>query len=243
MVRIERLRQSVANLRAGRDDIDEDALMELFMVRRLYEQFAHNPAWEKIREQAKDGNNFVHDIFTLAFVALTAETDTGINLREVPIGRACDVLIAVSTMGYIAVEVKAPQALQEPTFYLTEASAWRLVRDKFDDADTGKGGQLNDQHPGMLVIGAWHLTDEAIELLKQAALRWFERHKGTKQHIFGAGFLFLNRERLAARPPYSVLDQVGFIRPARQVPTLETKLLLHFAHNPYYTGAVKLRYV
>lgn len=215
MVRVTSVRNAAAALRRGKSALDLVALTDLNTVIRLYQQFSRNPAWETIRRGVMNPRTFVHDVINLAFAAVTANAHNGVGIQENTMQgkRLADLLIAASSRGLLAVEVKTPNALQDPTLHLIASRADEIVRDAFRSADTGMGGQLNADRSGLLVLGALRLAQPVIGELHQAVQRKFAVAQHVEQHIFGVVILSFSHEEDTTTVPFPLLTELKIAHP------------------------------
>jgi hypothetical protein len=246
MVLVERVQETAQQQWRGGVDLDIAAITELNMVVNLYRQFSRSRAWPIIRKNAKDRRNFIHDVIDLAFTAFTEDAHNGVALQENPAGggRLADIRVAASSRGFLSVEVKTPDALQDPHLHLKPCRADAIIDGSFACADTGRGGQLGSAHPGLLVLGAFRLAPQVIEELERAAERkydaWARAAAQTKQHIVGLAMLHFSHSCDEEIDPYPLLTSLQVVHPQPRI--WNAAINVRFVYNPGYTGPIRPRY-
>lgn len=239
MTRISAVRTMVERFKAERQNLDMVILTELNLILRLYHQFSRNPEWERIRRNAHDHSNFIHDLITLAFITYTAGSDNGVGMQVKKIlgRRFADVLIAASSRGFLNVEVKTPQSLYDSTMVITPEKADKIIKDAFHSAKAGAAGQLRDDNAGLLVVGGLRISEENGNMLEAAAERKFERDGDSKRHICAVNIVSMTTLINSEGKRYPFLDSIGFGYPKQ--PSWIGNIEVRYVMNPYYTGYIR----
>jgi hypothetical protein len=166
---VEGVKLSAAALNENHRVLDVISLVELEWTRRVLVRWKDDPEWLRIR--ASFGSAFEHTLLML--IAADVLSDLGNTVTILPAAtvkhrRTADLQVSVDLGGPIRIEVKAPEALRHPSA-LTEALARDTVRKAFHSSKTGASGQLNPEHPGLLLLGGFHLSDLDVRSLENAA--------------------------------------------------------------------------
>jgi len=232
--RVRQMADSMVNANVNTTTLNTSSLAQLSIVRRLYQRFKDNPSWETLRKQAKAPHTFTHDILTLAFVEHLHQGGNGINILNALDGRGADIVGTTGSDRFIYIEVKTPQTLQSAGRSATQDEANKVVKDAFHKAQSTDGGQLSPNHAGLLVLGAWHLTDTSIFRLNRAIICEFGKHRKFRQHIAGVALIHFNQQhqitRLAGRPS----GLLGVTPPLEL--DLRIFTVVKLTSNPHYTG-------
>jgi hypothetical protein len=232
---IESVRRSARSLRGGHPAIDVTSIVELNVALDLLERWRNDPAWPAIIRSLKNPTDFPHAIVTLAAASYLTDAGNGVGIQSdgTSHARVPDLWIAVGPRERMAIEVKAPLALQQRLRPLRKDEARRVVHNAFRRAGVGPRGQLSAQHPGLLLIGGFHLLGREMEMLEEAARVYLSRRSEKRRHIAGVILVsvgtLVEGADLRSSAPVSSSD----IR-------LRAILTVRVAMNPGYDGALRI---
>jgi len=230
---IEGVRRSADSLRGEHPAVDVVSVTELNMALDLLERWRNDPAWAGIVRSLRNPTNFPHAAIKLAAASHLTDLGNGVGLaaEQTPGRRTPDLWIAVGARERMAIEVKAPLALQRRLEPVREHDVQEVVRKALKNAGTGPRGQLSARHPGLLLIGGFHLREADIELLKEEARALLSKTGDKRRHIAGVMVLSVG-----------VLVENAILGPDAIVSSRETRLhgiiTVRIAMNPRYKGAL-----
>jgi len=136
------------------------------------EAWRNDPEWDTSRKSLRDRGQFAHTVLGLATGTILSPWGNDVGLQRTGYGkRTADMVCVVDASERLAIEIKVPRRFEVAGTPLTAAEAERIVRSAFESAGTGRQGQLSPEHPGMPVIGGFHVGRESIERLREAACR------------------------------------------------------------------------
>lgn len=232
---VEGVRWSAKNLRDAVATIDGISIVELSMSVNLLERWRNDPAFAGIVRTFANPPDFPHAIITLAAASNLTDAGNGVGLYVTdPKGmRPADLWLASGVEDRMAVEVKAPIALQKRHGSVSMKEARRIVETALKKAGSGASGQLRPERPGVLLVGGFHLRKRDVDMLEGAATYEFARRPGKRNHI--AGMLTLT-VGLTARNV--ALNPRGLV--SRPNTTLHDTIIVRFARNPSYDRPLQI---
>lgn len=230
MQMVESVRLAAAAFSTGRLYLDLISLAELQVTLEVLNYWRSHPDWGRI--PAKVGSEFQHTLMLLAAAKFLAEAGNKVTIvAEKPAGRgrSADLTAGVGLGEKLRLEVKTSQALDRPNG-LTADRATVVVKEAFRSARTGEGGQLGPDHPGLLVLGGFHLAERDLRLLERAAAAVLATPP--RPHIAGVALLSIGVMLSGSLPD-------SFDKP---VPSgsLNGLLTVRLVSNPLYTGSVRV---
>lgn len=237
MVLLQRAAEAVAGFTTDAAKIDIGAVMELRLMADLLERWQNDPAWQTIVHSLMNPSDYPHAIVTLAAVSLLSDLGNGVALHTQTGTRASDLRIRVGPLEQVAVEVKAPLALQWIEADLTHDAAMAVVLAALKSAGTGQGMQLGPDYPGLLVIGGFYLRETDLDQLEIAAQRLLSKHRARRQHLAGVALVSIGLDITLQETAMSERD--GLMMTGGE-PTATQTLAVRIAMNPSYNGPVRL---
>ena len=235
---IDSVSRSARRFESAQPAIDVVSIAELHLTVDLLRQARGRPGWLANLRAMRNPTTFPHEVVKLA--AERYLTALG-NPVQVPGDqgsgeRSPDLLIIVGQNESMAVEVKAPTALQSASGTLQRDDALEIVRRQLRSAGTGARGQLSPQRPGILVIGGFHLRKADLELLKELAVELLPRAPGGRKHIAGVVVLSVGllAENIVFEPDRIVSSSETLLHPIIQV---------RVAKNPSYAAALPIEVI
>lgn len=137
-------------------------------VLTLAEKWEASPAWPDVRRGLRDAGEYLHSVGTLAVGSMLRERHPSTQLIVATArGREPDLLLEVPETESVAVEVKAPPRLWQPTQALGLAESLRVVRTAFSSAGWAIG-QLGASRPGVLAVAGFLMPQSTYDLLAQS---------------------------------------------------------------------------
>ena len=220
---------AIEDLKAGRlSAIREDAalatLPEIDSVLTFAEEArasAIGQAWNEVLRGLSSAAEYLHSVGVMQVASLLRVHHPKTEFVAAPGEgtREPDLMLVVNDALPLAVEVKAPAILWQPTARLELAEGRHLIRNSLASAGTVQG-QLRAERPGVLALTGLLISDEAYDTLVMS----FEHHlasDGAKMpHLLGLAIANL-RQRVESSP--------GVVSPL-----LEQKSVLR--RNPSYKG-------
>lgn len=237
MVLVDAAETSARSAELGRPSVDAVAIAELQTAIAVLEAWRWHPMWPAIVRSLKHPPNFDHHLVALATASFLADAGNDVTLlAEDGRKRTPDLQVYVNATDRLVLEVKAPGEVRGPrSAPLDRSSARRVVTGALSKASTSPGGQLGPDAPGVLVVGAFHLTDGDIDLLGRAANTVASRRLVGRQHVAGIVVVCLR----------AVVE--GDVRPAGTAAmtgpggvTLWPAFTVRVAWNPAYTGDIRI---
>jgi len=228
---IDRLEQSAASMATDEGYIDASAVAELSLALDLFDRWRNDPAVPPMVASLKASSTFAHTVITFAAASLLTDLGNGTGFQAERETRTADLWVSVGSLGRLLIEVKAPYALRESNDPLNLEDAQRIVAKALKKAGTGKAHQLTARHPGMLLIGGFHLPAQSLDVLEQAAKILVA---STAKHVVAIAILGINITIVDA-----VQDEGGSVMATggtQFVPTITIRV----QPNPRYAGDIRL---
>jgi hypothetical protein len=175
-------------------------------------------------------HEYAHTVITLAAASFLEDNGNGVVLHESKSGRAAGLHLVLGARGRAAVEVKAPRALRYRPTDPSPEEARAIIAAAMKGTGTGSKGQLARALPGLLIVGGFHLTREAIAQLERTAEAYLHdaARAGRHKHLLGIAPLSVSSMvQLTDSLPGSAGKMSG-------------TLLAGLALNPGYTGDVRM---
>lgn len=224
---------AIDDLRHGRlGTIREDAalaaLPEIDSVLTLTEEARDNAsarAWNDVRRGFASAAEYLHATGVVQVASLLRVHHPRTEFVTGPVNgtREPDLMLLVNDALPLAVEVKAPAILWQPTARLGLAEGRHLIRNTLASAGTVQG-QLRADRPGVLALTGLLVSDETYDTLVMC----FEHHLASDgqrtPHLLGLAVANL-RQRVESSP-------------GKVSPLLEQKSVLR--RNPAYNGALHI---
>jgi hypothetical protein len=237
MVLVQEVERMAQDARQGRFEMDHFVVGEVNMALDLLERWRNDPALPLLIASIRNPDEYPHAIMTLAAASHLSDLGNGVGLYVEPGNgrRAADLRIALTAHRHAAIEVKMPRILQQRTSReaITEAGIATILKKALREAGTGAGGQLSSEHPGILLIGGFHLEDRQIAMLKIGARKLLSKRTSCA-HIIGIAIMSIN-----VRIDNVVTTEDGRIRHTNDT-VIGPGVKYTMAMNPHYTGAVRI---
>lgn len=226
LIAIDDLRQG--RLSPIREDAALAALPEIDSVITLTEEARDNAsarAWNDVHRGFTSAAEYLHSVGVVQVASLLRVHHPRTEFIAGPAdgAREPDLVLLVNETLPLAVEVKAPTVLWQPTTRLGIAEGRHLIRNTLASAGTVQG-QLRADRPGVLAMTGLLMSDETYDTLVMC----FEHHlasEGSKTpHLLGLAIANL-RQRVESSP-------------GKVSPLLEQKSVIR--RNPAYDGALHI---
>ncbi len=165
--------------------INSTAVGEFNMAVDLFKRWKNDPIWPQLLSSLRNPTDYPHAIIALVVASHLNDIGNGAGFIATSQQgkRNADIRIVVSALKSAALEVKAPLLLQKQNRHLDFNLAGKIVRKAIREADTRKGGQLDPQTPGILLIGGFHLSDEEMAHLEKASRELLENDVPHRRHV------------------------------------------------------------
>lgn len=212
--------------------LDANVLSELVTVVTLFRRWSKHPTWCKLVTTLGHETELQHSLMLLAVASYLVDAGNGVGVvGEEGTGRIADLWTEPSLLERLDVEVKTPQELRGPRESpLQMDDAVRIVERQVKKAASSKSGQLKPDGSGILALGAFHLGEGVLDVLKAAVENVLIRQTGRKQHLAGIVLAELSYRT------ETVVDERGRIVITSFAPSLENRLVRH----PGYRGDLDL---
>ena len=189
------------------------SMPEADSVLAFAEEWQTSPAWPEVRIGLRSAAEYLHSVGVLAVGSMlkVRHPDTQLVVAKAS-GREPDVMLVVTDGLPLAVEVKAPPALWQPTTRLDFGMGLHLLRNALASAGTVQG-QLRADRPGVLALAGLLMGQDTYDTL----VTCFELHlKAGGQgapHLLGLA-VFNLRERVQPEPGRvsTLLEQQSVLR-------------------------------
>jgi hypothetical protein len=212
-------------------------LSELQAASDLLERWKNYPKWRDLVLSIKSPSDFCHTMILLATASSFVNIEQGVGLYAKNSNvRTPDIWVAVSAEHRLNIEVKAPLKLQRSE-YINFDIAEGIVEKCLKRADTGRRGQLSQENPGVLAIGGFHLSAEAIANLEEACRTMFSRLKSKCGHIVGISIVSLSaliNDKYIVSNGTQIKTESGPIK-------ISSHFDFSFVDNPFYSGNIRLQ--
>lgn len=215
-------------LSAIREDAALAALPETDSVITLTEaarDHSSAEAWNEVRRGFTSAAEYLHSVGVVQVASLLRIHHPRTEFIATPANgkREPDLMLLINDALPLAVEVKAPAVLWQPTAKLGLAEGRHLIRNTLASAGTVQG-QLRADRPGVLALTGLLISDETYDTLVMC----FEHHlasDGPKTpHLLGLAISNL-RQRVESSP-------------GKVSPLLEQKSVIR--RNPAYSGSLHI---
>lgn len=165
--------------------INSTAVGEFIMALGLFKRWKNDPIWPQLLPSLRNPTDYPHAIIALVVASHLNDIGNGAGFIATSQQRKRnpDIRIVVSALKSAALEVKAPLLLQKQNRHLDSDLAGAIVRKAIREADTKKGGQLDPQTPGILLIGGFHLSDEEMAHLENASRELLKNDVLHRRHV------------------------------------------------------------
>ncbi len=224
MVVVHDIRTAIATFATATPIVDVRPVMELVTLLDTLERWKNHPLWPKIVQSL--GNEYLHTVITLACGSFLEDAGNGVVFQEAASGRAADLLLIVGAQQRALVEIKVPQVLRAPSGPLGYHKWLEIIKTAVKGARTGEKGQLSRQHPGMLVLGGFHLEESDANDFQRAATDYLTRATKAGRHAHLMGIVLLSFGTAVARST-ATSEVHATLRPT-------------VAANPGYKGNISL---
>jgi hypothetical protein len=225
---VDTVESSAGTFGTDQPTVNPVAVVELHLAMGEFRRWKNDPAWPSIIEPLANPPDYGHAVVTLAAASFLTEVGNAVELvRAAGSHRLPDLRLHTGARSRVNVEVKTPDALTRPSELLTRDQARRVVERALHSGSTAAGGQLADEHPGMLVIGGFGLREHDLDVLDEAATSVVNSERGKRQHIVGIAVLSFG----------TLLE--GPSTPGKQ-PSLHAIVQTRVALNDEYQGAVSV---
>jgi hypothetical protein len=166
--------------------IEPTSLVELHLLHSLVQIWSTDPVWPHIRDCLLRPQGYGHALLTMALAQHLRGAGNHVNLVGVGAGtgRLPDIRL-VTRQEALQIEVKAPRRLQWLNGRLKKVEADGILANAVRKASPGHGGQLSDQHSGILVVGGLQILQQSIEELERAATAFLARDHQRMRHVVG----------------------------------------------------------
>src|SRR6266550_763112 len=225
MVAVHDIRTAIATFATRAPTVDDRPVLELVTLLHTLERWESHPFWPKMVEGL--ASEYVHTVVTLAAATALVDLGNGMVFQETASHPTPDLRLVVGARQRVAVEVKAPLALRAPDRGLGYDALYEVIEDAVKRAGTGKGGQLAEGRPALLVIGAFHLKASDVKDFERAATDYLRKatEAGKHSHLMGIALLVFDTTitRSAAR-----VDVLAYLN-------------MRVTRNPGYTGGPMLK--
>jgi hypothetical protein len=140
---------------------------EVDSVLTFAEDWQSSTAWLEVLRSLRLPGEYLHAVGTLAVASLLRvhHPKTDIIVAPGKSRRMADLQLSVPDVAPMKVEVKAPLALWQPTSSLDLGQAAQIARRAIDKAGTNVGGQLPQEHPGILAIAGLLMSQQTYDAL------------------------------------------------------------------------------
>jgi len=165
--------------------IDANRIAELYAAVEMFHRWRHHPAWRDLVASLRDPSHVRHTVMLMALASVLADAGNGVGVVRAsqPGTRIPDAWVAVDSHRRLDLEIKTPQAFNEPGAALSFEAAVEVIERHVMRAGSPRGGQILLGRPGVIGFGAFHLGLGGIELLEQAAHEVLRRRGGQRTHI------------------------------------------------------------
>lgn len=224
------VRQAAEALRHSDPVIDPRSIIELDVLNNVLHRWGRHPLTSQIRGAVL--NEYPHLLVTLTAAALLEDAGNSVVLQAAQHRRAADLVLVTGPRRNAAVEIKAPRILRRLTAPIDRVAANNVIVAAVKRAGTGAAGQLSRDHPGLLLIGGFHLSRQDLDRLERAAALYLQSAtaRNRHRHLLGISVLSVGVNLEASFDALGKVDnKLGGIAHVRVV------------SNPGYKGNVELK--
>jgi hypothetical protein len=219
------------DLSSADSELDYRQLTELKATTMLFRRWRHHPAWPQLMTSLTNNTETQHSVMLLTVAGFLTDTGNpvGIVFRQGS-GKIPDMWIEPSLGQRLNIEIKTPVEFRAPEERPTVDSMYETIARLVNKCASSRHGQLAPEHSGVLIIGAFHLGQNALDELCSAGQSVLNRQKNRKHHLAGLIFSELS---------YMVTDAADASGQLQRhfMPSLQTRLV----HHPGYTGQLIVR--
>ncbi|MHB8507064.1 MAG: hypothetical protein ACYDGR_00235 [Candidatus Dormibacteria bacterium] len=164
--------------------LDGNLIAELHTTATMFRRWSHHPAWPHLVAALRNSNDVQHNVMLLTVASYLVDHGNGIGLmgrstdRRIP-----DAWVRPSLLERLELEVKTPQALRGPRPTLAADEAFRILEKQLRKAGSTARGQIDPEHSGVVVVGAYHAGTTGMDVLEAAATRLLMHQRKRKRHI------------------------------------------------------------
>jgi hypothetical protein len=181
VAKLEALAEELTLNSTSMHSIDGNLLAEAITAEALISRWSNHSILGHIQNSLKDPVEVRHTIMLLAVASFFTDASNGVGLVTTSsLGRVSDIWIEPSLWKKVAIEIKTPLALREPTNpHVSRSEARRLITSILSSAASDSHGQLRNSDGGIVVIGGFHMGSsyksmykEARQILRSDRKRW-----------------------------------------------------------------------
>lgn len=146
------------------------AAAEVSGILQTFEDWQSDPAWPEFQQAARDPRTYLHAVTTLTVATALRQHHPGtVLVASSSPGRSPDLRMVVTDEHDLAVEMKTSLSLGQRAKPMRLDEAIEFITDALKNASSGFRGQLEEGHPGVLVVGGFHIDPETFKALGDAA--------------------------------------------------------------------------
>lgn len=189
---------------------------------QIFREWRTDAAWPEFQTAIANPESYLHAVVTLSVGSALKEHHPDIELvpSNTP-GSSPDLRMVVSKDAHVAIEVKTSIGLSNRAEPMTPREAYEHVYGALRQA--GRGGQLTDETPGILVIGSSWMDSKTFMTLRSASIKVMAEHR--RQQLLA---IVISHTPLASLTVVAGRLQVGL----EHHTTIESNL--------FYTGKLRL---
>lgn len=218
--------------RSGFDKgLDGYRISELIATVSLFTRWRQHPAWPHLVDTLASDTEGQHSVMLLAIASYLTDTGngTGIVFRQGS-GKISDIWTQPTLTERLNVEIKTPILFRGPRASLSVDEMRDTIERYVKKSASVQRGQLAPDQSGILAIGAFHLGQDALDLLCLAGQQVLDKQKDRKHHLACLTFSELSYTFI------NTADSSGNLQRQFMV-SLRTRLVPH----PGYKGKLVVR--
>ena len=171
--RIMALREAGQSSLVGNKNVDHPKVVEALVAERLIDRWKSHPNFNQTLGSLLNPTQYRHAIAVLYAASWLADAGNGVSLGGFgsKSERVPDLKCRADPASLFGVEVKVPEALNNPTAPLASDEARKRIKSALDKA-IGSGthpGQIRPDLPGLLTIAGFNMTRHDTIILRDAA--------------------------------------------------------------------------
>lgn len=213
-------------------ELDAYKVSELDGLVSLLDRWKNHPAWKHLTTSLEGENDTHHTLILLAFASYLCDSENGVGIffENRPEHRIADLWAQPSLIERLDVEIKTPLDFRGPlgspiNDEIVEHTVERLLK----KAASTKSGQISADDSGIVVFGAFHLSEADTQQIVSACEHVLNKQRDRKHHLAAIAVT-------SFRPVQTIVRDAAGLTRRSLAAVIETKVIRH----PGYTGSLTL---